>query len=329
MAIGAATLGAIGTVATGIGSLVGASKDYSGGGVRLTKLGHTLDTLHMKKRHNYMWRHAKDQGLTPQEFYGSPASGGNPASGAAQALGNAKAAENQVNQKLDAMALQGMEEIGLGMERIKADRDIAKMQTDTQRAIAGVQAETQIKTNRLTNETNKAIADRQYDLARQKIRQIEIPRLMQDLRLGEKQIKLLNNQIATSTEAFTLYIKKLSMGVDNMIVEFLQNEFGFDVTRPETYKNLTEAQKREFLWKTMALQSTAWAEVAGAREIGEENKTVADEAKAHIEALQKKVREFRARIAPKEPGPDRHPESTGAGSYLPRYENYSKDFPYR
>ena len=105
LCLGVSSFGMAGLALLGqAGSQRGASGGFGGvrggflGGTGINpdalRLGHRLDNKHYRERYtqekNFDWRQARKRGLTAQEFYGSPVSGGGSpgVSGGAQVLGN-------------------------------------------------------------------------------------------------------------------------------------------------------------------------------------------------------------------------------------------------
>lgn len=222
--------------------------------------GNELDNESYMLRDRYDWMKARKRGLTPQEFYGSAAAGGSATTGTNAVLGNqamqraqinADAYRNAMNQTLDAaVQLRGQD---MEMEK-------ARLQADTAKETTGMQTDAQRYSAELVND----IANKNYRLAKQRLKQIEVPKLLAELKINERQYKILTNEIATSDPKFQLYMKKLSMGVDNMMVEFLQHSFGVNITDPKSVQKMTKEQRRHFIEYTAALNSSAFKEVAGA-----------------------------------------------------------------
>ncbi len=239
------------------------AQDYNKFNIEDVKAGHAADLDSHRNTDAYDWRVAKQRGLTPQEFYGSSAAGGAGSSGGAQILGNShdrqqsiqadQAQQSQERQKdrttqLQQTQMQTQAQIQTAEIAAGQSGQNVKLQTDTQRYSADLQ---------------NAIATKNYKLANQKLQTIDKPKLLAELNINSKQLQKLSNEIATSTPAFTLYMKKLSMGVDNMMVEFLQHSYGVDITNPKSVQSMSAAERAAFINHTAAIQSNVFKEAAG------------------------------------------------------------------
>ncbi len=226
------------------------------------RMGHDEDTRSFKDRAQYSWEQAKGRGLTPQEFYGSSAAGGSASTGGAQVLGNSQDKANQISQS------QHQETKERNKDRM-VQLQQTKMQTDTSRAVAEIQSGTTKRGQDYTYD----IANKNYKLAKQKLQQIELPKLQADLKISSQQFKKLSNEIATSKPKFMLYMKKLSMGLDNMMSEFLQQSFGIDITSKESVQGMTPSERAAFIQATAAINSTAFKTAAGLKKVGQDTFT--------------------------------------------------------
>lgn len=215
------------------------------------RLGHSEDTRSYKERDQYDWQQAKNRGLTPQEFYGSSAAGGSSSSGGANVLGNSLDKQNIQKQSMHQESQQRNLDRATQLQQ-------TKMQTDSQQTVAQIQAGVQTAGQKITETLGQGnLKVMQAKLAN------DTRKLKADLRISDQQFKLLSNQIAISTKKFTLYMKKLSMGVDNMMVEFLQHSYGVDITDPKSVQAMSPAQKAAFINHTAAINSHAFREAAG------------------------------------------------------------------
>lgn len=227
------------------------------------RMGHTEDTRSFKERSEYSWDKAKDRGLTPQEYYGSSAAGGSSSSGGANVLGNSQDKEQLQQSKIHQESQQR------SLDR-QTQLQQTKMQTDTQKEVASIQAgtsranvKTQTQTQRYSAELQNALATKNYQLAKQKLYQVELPKLKAELKISSQQFKKLSNQIATTTPKFMLYMKKLSMGVDNMMVEFLQHSYGVNITDPKSIQAMSLSERKAFISHTAGINSQVFKEASG------------------------------------------------------------------
>ncbi len=255
--------GGVGAAAGALAGGYGGPDEYEPFSASDVRLGHAEDTRSFKERDIYSWNQAKARGLTPQEYYGSSASGGSSSSGGANVLGNSQDKQRQLQSQ------QAQEVNERQKDRLTSIAQ-TKMQTDTQKTVAEIQSGTTKRgqdisstTQKYTSNLQNDIANKNYKLAKQKLEQIEKPKLQADLKISSQQFKKLSNDIATSTPKFTLYMKKLSMGVDNMMVEFLQHSYGVDITDPKSVQAMSPEQKTAFINHTAAINSHAFREAAG------------------------------------------------------------------
>lgn len=122
--------------------------------------------------------------------------------------------------------------------------------------IAQIQADAQVKSAEATSgatkysaDTQKMIADGRLKLDYDVYRNVTLPMTAQAIGKTKAETQKILNEVVTSEKEFVLYMKKLSMGVDNMIVEYFQTHEGFDITKPETYPK--DKDKRRWLLSQM------------------------------------------------------------------------------
>lgn len=230
-------------------------------------LGNRLDNQSYKKRDQYDWKRAQQRGLTPQEFYGSPASGGSSTSGSGATLGNQAAdiemQEASLQQQNRLATTNSIINAGVQLRGQDVDLEKAKIGAQATQDAASTSAGATVESARISSETQKAIADQNYKLAYQKFMEVELPKFKQEMKISEKEYDKLVNEIATSDPEFQKYMKKLSMGVDNMVVEYFQAIYEFDITKPDQVRALPEWKRKKFLDEVMAFQSTALKEFRG------------------------------------------------------------------
>ncbi len=250
----------------GIANIYGATrKPYEPSNISLGRVeaGHKLDNQYRSLAESAQWDKAEERGLTPQEYYGSGASGAPSVSGGATVLGNNQTA-------LDSQRIQASTQ----MRNAAAERANkllqTKIQSDTQIKSAQISAGATTRGQDITQTTQtrgqdlqNAIATKNYALAKKRLDTIETPKLLQELKISAQQFKKLTNEIATSKPKFMLYMKKLSMGVDNMMVEFLQHAYGVDITDPKSVQAMTQQQRAAFLQHAAAINSSVFKQAAG------------------------------------------------------------------
>ncbi len=227
------------------------------------RYGHEQDNVYSLGKEAELFRRSEDRGLTPQEYYGSAAPGASGPSGGAQVLGNMRSRRDTQRSQATAMLGNAAAErtTKLQIAKIQSETQLksAEISSGTQRYSTDVSAKTQTRSQDLQN----AIANKNWKLAKQRLETIETPKLIQELKISRQQFKKLTNEIATSTPKFQLYMKKLSMGVDNMMVEFLQHAFGVDITDPKSVQRMSLSQRAAFLQQTAGINSHAFKEAAG------------------------------------------------------------------
>lgn len=195
-------------------------------------------------RDQYDWKQAEDRGLTPQEFYGSPAAGGSAATAGAS-LGN-----NSGSAMQDFARMQ-WESSEREKDRQK-DKDIAEIQTGTQRDITAEQLRVQ-----------QLIENRKADLTERQLNEAVIPAAAANIGVSEQQVKLLIEQTKTATPSFQRAQKLLSMGVENTLTTMIMKRYGIDPTSGKAMQALTEDQYDEALSLMMAMTSHSYKELQG------------------------------------------------------------------
>lgn len=227
------------------------------------RYGHEQDNRYGLAKEASLYARSQERGLTPQEYYGSAAPGASGPSGGAQVLGN-------MRSKRDVATKQNLSMLGNAAAERSTKLEIAKIQSQTQLKSAEISSGTQrystdvsATTQTRAQDLQNAIATKNWALAKKRLETIETPKLLQELKISRQQFKKLTNEIATSTPKFMLYMKKLSMGVDNMMVEFLQHAFGVDITDPKSVQRMSPSQRAAFLQQTAGINSHAFKEAAG------------------------------------------------------------------
>lgn len=230
------------------GSFGGLLGDEMGLGRKSLKKGYEYQNRYSARYEQEMWERAEGRGLTAQEYYGSSVPGSassNP--GGASVLGNNVAQMRQM----------ASDNINRALDR----------QTDLKKAEIGAQAtmqsaKTSADASMYSSDTNKAIAEGRLKLDRDTYQFINLPQAAAQIGLTEAQTKKAINEIATSDPQYVLYMKKLSMGVDNMISEMYQQMHDFDVTDKQSLLKF-DTQKREALLAGMLALQSVTAKEAG------------------------------------------------------------------
>ncbi len=230
-AIGGAVLGG---AATDYGSRRGASRDYK----------------YYRKTAEYDWQMASDRGLTAQEFYGSPASGGSMGSANTQTLGNqyglqAKAAADRIQENVQRDKDRAVQERGQDTQK-----EIAEIQTGSQQRVAGQNIEMQQK--RLTFD------EKVY-------RETTLPAAAASINKTVHETKKLVNDIVTSTPKFLRMMKIMTMSADNSLSLATQNMMGIDISDAKQLQSLSPDKKQKLLSALISLKSNASIEFQGVK----------------------------------------------------------------
>jgi len=204
--------------------------------------GAKIDTRAKLGQESQLYDRAMDRGLTPQEYYGSPAPGNPSSSGAGQIIGNQA---NAMSAQLTQATIQSKER--------EKDRQNAK-------EIAGIQAGVQTagQENQAQIEANKLA------LQKQQFTQIALKESAAKLKINEQELKAAVNNVTTSSPKWHLMLKNLSMGPDNMWVQSYIEHTGINpITDPEAFRKLPKSEREKFLLGFLAYASHTNKEAAG------------------------------------------------------------------
>lgn len=215
------------------------------------------DRQSARKMDRFNWAQAEKRGLTAQEFYGSGAAGNTSTSSTSNVLGNSA---DQVQQQNRA---QNQEIVQRAMDRNK-DLQQTKMQTEAQVKTAEIAA----GASRYGSDTQAAIAEGRLKLDRDTYQYVNLPRVaaQNGLTIAETRKKI--NEIATSDPKFVTMMKQLSMGADNLTVEFFLRHHGINLADPQSFSGLPADKRKELLGALLAIRSNVASEYAGATKIG-------------------------------------------------------------
>lgn len=243
------------------GGWAGAAAGFLGGGTTDqnynkvsrsdVRMGHSEDTRSFKERDIYSWNQAKSRGLTPQEFYGSSASGGSSSSGGANVLGNSQDKQQQLKQQ------QSQETSERQKDRITQIAQ-TKMQTDTQKQVAEIQTGTTRRGQDITQST----AAKALSLSREQLN-LSKQTVAAQLKISEQQLVTATNQTITSAPKWQRMMKLLTMGPDNVFATAYMEMEGIDPTMKGGLDHLTKLQKKRFLDGLIAYKSRTAGEISG------------------------------------------------------------------
>lgn len=225
---------------------------------RRTKLGHQYDNRYSLQKEQSLYDRAMARGLTPQEYYGSPAPGAPGVSGGAQVLGNT------ANQNQIAMAQLFSEQAGK-----EADRQVLRRGQDTQKEIAQISAGATTGAAQISSDANERIATivnelgkKQLELKSRELEEYLLQKLKNETELNVAMVEKTLNE-AKFTPEFKKEITKMSMGVSNSVNLMLQKRFGVDVSDQAEMQSLSDSEMKNMLRVFMAADSNLYSEIAG------------------------------------------------------------------
>ena len=222
----------------------------------MLQLGNTLDMQNQRSMFDYRIQRGMDEGLTPFEMFLGPAGGaGGGTSGSGAVLGNT--AMHQEMMKRD-------QQNNVINKQLAVDLLKTKMQTDAQKDVAGITA----GASRYQTDVMSAIQAGTLKLNKDRYDNIDLPQAASKLNLTRAQTEKALNEMVTSSAEFQEHMKRLSMGVDNMVVEYVQNMYGFKVTDKQSIQALGKQKQKEILSLLIGLGSTLQKEVSGVQSLG-------------------------------------------------------------
>ena len=188
-----------------------------------------------------MWKRAQDRGLTPQEYYGSPAPGASPNAGGGQVIGNQAAQLSSQSMQLAQQASENQKNRDNALE-------IARIQSGDKRYGHDIQAE---------------IAANILSLDREKWQQMQ-KQVAMDLKISEQKLKQEINNVVTSAPEFVMRKISLQMGPDNEWVQAYKAHHGIDpINNPEDFKKMSHQERADFLMGFIAYKSHFMKEASG------------------------------------------------------------------
>lgn len=224
-------------------------------GSHAARQGASMDYRYGLKKEAALWDRAQERGLTPQEYYGSPAPGGaaNFSSGGGQIIGN------QAGQ----MAQQALQ-LGQQQRENEKNRQTQLAQTQIQSDTAKYVADTQAGTQKRGQDINREVADRAYNLDERKFQEVTLRESASNLNVKEQQIAKAVNEVITSSPKWLMMMKNLTMGSENMWVQSYIEHTGINpITDPESFKKLPKSEREKFLLGFLAFGSSTTKEVSG------------------------------------------------------------------
>lgn len=213
-------------------------------GRKAAKEGASIDDRSYRRRDAYDWEMGQKRGLTAQEYYGSPASGGSASSGAGAVLGNSSntaitTASNAIQKDLDRKTIERGQD---------AQVEIANIQ-------AGVQTRGQ--------DIDERLRQGELDLKTNTYERVTLPMAAAELRISEQRLNVLLNEVVTSSPSFVKQKILLQMGVENTIQTVILKKHKVDPTDQATIDRLSEKEYKYLLAQLFAAGSRFNREIEG------------------------------------------------------------------
>jgi hypothetical protein len=234
----------------------------------LLTLGNQLDMDNQKEMFDYRIQQGLDAGLTPWEVYGGPAGGaGGGTTGSGQVLGNnatqIDAAAMQAEQQRIQQGVGLLADLAKTEMQIEGQKDVAEIQNEGSLAVANVSATTQTAIAEMRN----AIEKGRLDLDTRQFEEIALDIAEAELNISREQYKKVKNEVTTSSPAFQREMKRLSMGLDNLLVEYAIKKFGVDPTSSRAdFLKIPEKDREAFYDFVMMGRSKIFTESKGLSE---------------------------------------------------------------
>lgn len=247
----------------GFGGVRGGFLGGSGYNPDVVRHGHRLDNRYFLQRHDAMYARAEARGLTPQEFYGSPAAGGSGPSGGAQTLGNMAASANASSKALMGQVLGAHEQAKTqkrGQDiQAKTQENVANIQKQSAENVAKIQAGAQRRGQDLTYD----IGLRNFKLSEEQYYNVNLPQAQENIRKTQRETEKLINEVATSKPQFVKLMKIMTMSAPNSLNFAIQRMAGIDISDDDQLKRLSKEKRRKLIAALLAVNSNAAAELHG------------------------------------------------------------------
>ena len=228
-----------------------------------TVLGNEMDLQNQKEMFDYRIDQGLSHGLTTWEMFLGPAGGaGGGTTNSGQTLGNA------ANEQIAQTRANKMQ-----MQENAADRATAlaqtQMQTNAQTKTAQIAANATTGAAQISaaaQNLKTAIEEKRLALDTRNFEEVILPQASIELDISKEQLEQQINATAQSTPEWNLMMKRLTMGMDNLMVEFVVKTTGIDPTDQKSIDSASLEERKKFLMLTAALSSTAYKEAAGLAE---------------------------------------------------------------
>ena len=242
-------------------------------------LGNDMDLRNQQQMFDYRINQGIEAGMTPYEMYMGPAAGGGGGtSGSGATLGNAASQQGiaasqiaQENRRTERLIEQESNE--KQADRLTRLAEVA-MQTQTQKDVAETQAGVTERGQDITAETAQAereLRDRieagRLQLGRDELN-ANLTRIATQNAVDLKTVEKYVNDIATSHPDFVREMKQLSMGVENMLVEYFQRHHGINLYNKESFMSLSEQKREALISEMIAISSPVYGAAAAVKDQG-------------------------------------------------------------
>lgn len=230
-------------------------------------LGNQLDLANQKEMFDYRIDRAMGNGLTAWEaFLGPAGGGGGGTTGSGAQLGNGGSQAVQQSRMLNQQLIENQKDrqnqVNLAQIQGQTARDVAKINQDSTLGASEISAEA----SRYAADLKNAIESGKLKLDQRNFEEVIIPQAAAQLDITKKELEKKINEVATSTPEWQTMMKKLSMGAENLYIEYVIQLTGIDPTKPETVKNASETARKRFTSLLAAFSSKAFSEAAGLSE---------------------------------------------------------------
>lgn len=218
--------------------------------------GVSRDLRSQQAMFDYRIQRGLESGLTPYEMFMGPAGGaGGGVSNSGATLGNAASTAGQ-------QAAQFAMQAGENQKDRAKDLQQTKMQNDTQKEIAEIQAGVTTR----GQDINYKVAQQTLALDQKRL-EVEVHKAGASIGLTKAQTQKTLNEVVTSDKDFMILMKQLSMGKDNLLVELTLRDAGISLTNPN-FENMPPKERKALIDRIIALSSTAYVEGQGANALG-------------------------------------------------------------
>jgi hypothetical protein len=221
------------------------------------RLGNSLDMQNQKEMFDYRIDAGLEAGMTPYEMFMGPAAGaGGGTTGSGAVLGNSA-------QQLGKQMMQNKQQQQMVKTQIVADLAKTKMQTDSQKEVAEIQA----GASRYGTDVKAATDAARLALDKETYVNTIAPKAAAELGLTVQQTLKAVNEVATSEPKFLKMMKVATMSSENILATLTALGLPFDVLNPEDARKLTPKQREEVTRQILGILSHTRKEAEGLKAI--------------------------------------------------------------